>query len=144
MTIINGRVRKTEVMKLAERQKVLLESANDWIQCRYPEANLIGVAWWFFDCGCMTGMGFSLEAGIVTPTVRIDRELLEDGAAPQCGRCSEHKSTDLDKTFTFGIAWFRPVPDSERRNRIKKDLFGPLLDKESVEMYQQDELHTTH
>jgi len=75
---------KTQVMKLTERQKLLLDSASDWIQGNYPEAGLVGVAWWFLDCGCMAGMGFSLESGIVTPAVRVDRELVEDGAVPEC------------------------------------------------------------
>ena len=29
-------------MKLTERQKLLLESASDWIQSNYPEADLVG------------------------------------------------------------------------------------------------------
>ena len=138
------RARKTETIKLTERQKLLLESANDWIQGNYPEVALVGVAWWFLDCGCMAGMGFSFEAGIVTPVVRVDRELVENGAVPECTKCSEHNPTNLDRTFTLGTAWFRPVLGSEMRDRIKKELFGPLLEKEIVELYQEGEFQTTH
>ena len=134
---------KTQVMKLTERQKLLLDSASDWIQGNYPEAGLVGVAWWFLDCGCMAGMGFSLESGIVTPAVRVDRELVEDGAVPECTKCSEHNPANLDRTFTLGTTWFRPVLDSEMRDRIKKELFGPLLEKEIVQMYQEGEFQTT-
>ncbi len=138
------KARKTQVMKLTERQKLLLESASDWIQGNYPEAGLVGVAWWFLDCGCMAGMGFSLESGIVTPTVRVDRELVEDGAVSECTKCPENNPTNLDRKFTLGTTWFNPVLDSEMRDRIKKELFGPLLEKEIVEMYQEGELQTTH
>jgi hypothetical protein len=131
-------------MQLTERQKLLLESASDWIQGNYPEADLVGVAWWFLDCGCMAGMGFSLEAGIVTPTVRVDREVVEDGAVPECAKCSEHNPTNLDRSFKFGTTWFRPVPDPETRDRVKEELFSPLLKKEVVEMYQEGEFQTTH
>ena len=138
------KTRKTHVMKLTERQKLLLESASDWIQGNYPEADLVGVAWWFLDCGCMAGMGFSLESGIVTPAVRVDRELVEDGAVSECTKCPENNPSNLDRKFTIGTTWFNPVLDSEMRDRIKKELFGPLLEKEIVEMYQEGELQTTH
>jgi hypothetical protein len=138
------RPRKTEVMQFTERQKLLLESASDWIQSNYPEEGLVGVAWWFLDCGCMAGMGFSLEPGIVTPAVRVDRELVEDGAVPECAKCSEDNPTNPDRSFTFGTTWFRPVLDSELRDQIKKELFGPLLENEIVEMYQEGEFRTTH
>ena len=131
-------------MKLTDRQKLLLESASDWIHNNYSEAALVGVAWWFLDCGCMAGMGFSLENGIVTPAVRVDRRLVEDGAVPECAKCSEHNDTNLDRTFSFGTAWFTPVLDSGIRNRIKKELFGPLLKREIVEMYQDGEYQTSH
>ena len=134
---------KTQVMKLTERQKLLLDSASDWIQGNYPEAGLVGVAWWFLDCGCMAGMGFSLESVIVTPAVRVHREWVEDGAVPECTKCSEHNPANLDRTFTLGTTWFRPVLDSEMRDRIKKELFGPLLEKEIVQMYQEGEFQTT-
>jgi hypothetical protein len=132
------------MMKLTERQKLLLESASDWIQANYPEADLVGVAWWFLDCGCMAGMGFSLESGIVTPTVRVDRALVEDGAVPECARCPENNTTNPDRKFALGTTWFRPVMDSDIRDKIKKELFGPLLGKEIVEMYQQGEFQPTH
>ena len=135
---------KTQVMKLTERQKLLLESASDWIQGNYPEAGLVGVAWWFLNCGCMAGMGFSIESGIVTPTVRVDRDLVEDRAVSECTKCPENNPTNLDRKFTLGTTWFNPVLDSEMRARIKKELFGPLLEKEMVEMYQEGEFHTTH
>ena len=135
---------KTTVIQLTDRQKMLLEAATDWIQNTYPQAGLVGVAWWFFDCGCMAGMGFSREAGIVTPAVRVDRELVEDGAVPPCSRCLEHNPTKADKTFKFGTAWFRPVLDSENRDQIKKELFGPLLENEAVELYQQGESQAAH
>ncbi|UCE81606.1 MAG: hypothetical protein JSV47_07480 [Deltaproteobacteria bacterium] len=137
-------IKVTKMIKLTERQKLLLESASDWIQNNYSEAGLVGVAWWFLDCGCMAGMGFSIEAGIVTPAVRIDRELVEDGAVPECAKCSEHSPANLARTFTLGTTWFRPVLDSEIRDRIKKELFGPSLDKEVVEMYQEGEFQTAH
>jgi hypothetical protein len=133
-----------KVMKLTERQKLLLESASDWIQSNYPEADLVGVAWWFLDCGCMAGMGFSLKSGIATPAVRVDRALVEDGAVPECVKCPGNDPTDLDRTFTLGTTWFTPVLDSEMRDQIKKELFGPLLEKEIVEMYQEGEFQTTH
>ena len=136
--------RKTQAIKLTERQKLLLESASDWIQDNYPEADLVGVAWWFLDCGCMAGMGFSVESGLVTPAVRIDRQLVEDGAVPECEQCSEQNPTNLDRSFTFGTTWFNPVLDSENRDRIKKELFGPILENEIVEMYQGGEFHTMH
>ncbi len=138
------RLSKPEVMKLTERQKLLLESANDWIQSNYAEMGLVGVAWWFLDCGCMAGMGFSLESGIVTPPVRVDRALVADGTVPECAKCSEHNLSNVDRAFTFGTAWFRPVLDSKIRDRIKKELFGPLLEREMIEMYQEGEFHTTH
>jgi len=138
------RPRKIKVIQLTDRQKMLLESATDWIQNTYPEAGLVGVAWWFFDCGCMAGMGFSLEAGIATPAVRVDRELVEDGAVPKCSKCLEHYPTNPNKTFKFGTAWLRPVLDSENRDRIKKELFGPLLKNEAVELYQQGEFQAAH
>ena len=78
------KARNTQVIKLTKRQKLLLESTSDWIQDNYSGADLVGVAWWFLDCGCMAGMGFSLESGIVTPAVRVDRELVEDGAVSEC------------------------------------------------------------
>ena len=131
-------------MKLTERQKLLLESASDWIQGNYSEADLVGVAWWFLDCGCMAGMGFSLESSIVTPAVRVDRELVEDGAVSECTKCSERNSTNLDRKFSLGTTWFNPVLDSEMRDQIKKELFGPFLENEIVEMYQEGEFHTTH
>ena len=131
-------------MKLTERQKLLLESASDWIQINYAEADLVGVAWWFLDCGCMAGMGFSLESGIVPPAVRVDRELVEDGAVPECSSCLEHYPSKADKKFKFGTAWFRPVLDSENRDQFKKELFGPLLENEAVELYQQGELQSAH
>jgi hypothetical protein len=133
-----------KVMKLTDRQRLLLESASDWIQSNYPEANLVGVAWWFLDCGCMAGMGFSLESGIVTPTVRVDRALVEDGAVPECPRCPGINPANLDRTFTLGTTWFTPVLDSKMRDQIKRELFGPLLEKEIVEMYQEGEFQTTH
>ena len=133
-----------KVMKLTERQKLLLESASDWIQGNYPEADLVGVAWWFLDCGCMAGMGFSLKSGIVTPAVRVDRALVEDGAVSECTRCPGINPTNLDRTFTLGTTWFTPVLDSETRDQIKRELFGPLLEKEIVEMYQEGEFQTTH
>ncbi|UCG14108.1 MAG: hypothetical protein JSU72_06470 [Deltaproteobacteria bacterium] len=132
------------MIKLTERQKLLLETASDWIQSNCSEAGLVGVAWWFLDCGCMVGMGFSLEAGLVTPPVRVDRALVGDGAVPECAKCSQHNPTNLDRTFTLGTTWFRPVLSSKIRDQIKKDLFGPLLDREVVEMYQESEFHTTH
>lgn len=135
---------KTELMKLTERQKLLLESASDWIQNNYPEARLVGVAWWFFDCGCMAGMGFSLEAGIVTPAVRVDRALVEDGAVPPCEKCLEDNPANANRVFTFGTAWFRPIPDPKTRDRVKRELFSPLLERETVEMYQEGEFHITH
>ena len=131
-------------MKLTERQKMLLESASDWIQGNYSEADLVGVAWWFLDCGCMAGMGFSLESGIVTPAVRVDRELVEDGALSECTKCPENNSTNLGRKFSLGTTWFDPVLDSEMRDQIKKELFGPFLENEIVEMYQEGEFHTTH
>jgi hypothetical protein len=131
-------------MKLTERQKLLLESASDWIQNNYPEARLVGVAWWFFDCGCMAGMGFSLEAGIVTPAVRVDRTLAEDGAVPPCETCLEDNPANVNRIFTFGTAWFRPIPDSATRDRVKRELFSPLLEREAVEMYQEGEFQRTH
>ena len=133
-----------KVMKLTERQKLLLESASDWIQSNYREADLVGIAWWFLDCGCMAGMGFSLESGIVTPAVRVDRELVEDGAVSECTKCPEDNPTNLDRKFSLGTTWFNPVLDPEMRDRIKKELFGPLLEKEIVEMYQESEFQTTH
>lgn len=132
------------MIELTDRQKMLLESATDWIQNNYPEAGLVGVAWWFFDCGCMAGMGFSLEAGIATPAVRVDRELVEDGKVPTGSKCPEHNPTNPDKAFKFGTAWFGPVLDSENRDRIKKELFGPLLENEAVELYQQGEFQAAH
>jgi hypothetical protein len=135
---------KMQLMELTERQKLLLESASDWIQNNYPEAHLVGVAWWFFDCGCMAGMGFSLEAGVVTPAVRVDRASVEDGALAPCEKCLHDNSANADRVFTFGTAWFRPVPDSKTRDRVKKELFSPLLERETVEMYQEGELHITH
>ena len=132
------------MIQLTDRQKMLLESATDWIQNTYPEAGLVGVAWWFFDCGCMAGMGFSRDSGIVTPAVRLDRGLVEDGAVPECSKCSEHNPPTPDRVFKFGTAWFRPVLDSENRDRIKKELFGPLLENEAVELYQQGEFHAAH
>ena len=92
----------------------------------------------------MAGMGFSLESGIVTPTVRVDRELVEDGAVSECTTCPEDNPTNLKRKFTLGTTWFNPVLDSEIRDRIKKELFGPLLEKEIVEMYQEGEFQTTH
>ena len=142
--IFTLKTRKTHVMKLTERQKLLLESASDWIQGNYPEADLVGIAWWFLDCGCMAGMGFCLESGIVTPAVRVDRELVEDGAVSECTKCPEDNPTNLDRKFSLGTTWFNPVLDSEMRDRIKKELFGPLLEKEIVEMYQEGEFQTTH
>ena len=141
---MDSRPRKTKVIQLTDRQRMLLESATDWIQNNYPEAGLVGVAWWFFDCGCMAGMGFSLEAGIATPAVRVDRALVEDEAVPECSKCLENNSTNPDKTFKFGTAWLRPVLDSKNRDRIKKELFGPLLDNEAVELYQQGEVQAAH
>ena len=141
---MDSRPRKTKVIQLTDRQRMLLESATDWIQNNYPEAGLVGVAWWFFDCGCMAGMGFSLEGGIATPAVRVDRALVEDQAVPECSKCLEHISTNADKTFKFGTAWLRPVPNSENRDRIKKELFGPLLENEAVELYQQGEFQAAH
>ncbi len=138
------RPEKTELMELTERQKLLLESASDWIQNNYPEARLVGVAWWFFDCGCMAGMGFSLDAGIVTPAVRVDRALVEDGAVAPCEKCVEDKPANVNRVFTFGTAWFRPIPDSQTRDRVKKELFSPLLERETVEMYQEGEFQITH
>ena len=135
---------KTQVMKLTERQMVLLESVSDWIQSNYSDAGLVGVAWWFFDCGCMAGMGFSLELGVVTPVVRVGREFVEDGAFSQCPICLQHNPTDLDRTFSFGTTWFRPVLDRETRNRVKEELFGPLLDREIVEMCEKGEFQTAH
>lgn len=131
-------------MKLTERQKLLLESATDWIQNNYPEARLIGVAWWFFDCGCMAGMGFSLDLGIVTPAVRVDRSLVEGSPVSSCTRCAEDGSDNVKRVFTFGTAWFRPIPDSETRNRVKKRLFSPLLEREIVEIYQDGKYQITH
>ena len=142
--MMDGRPRKIELLELTERQKLLLESASDWIQNNYPQAGLVGIAWWFLDCGCMAGMGFSLESWIVTPAVRVDRKLVEDGAVPECKKCSAHKPTNLDRTFTLGTTWFSPVLAPAIRDRIKKELFGPLLEKEIVEMYQEGELQTTH
>lgn len=130
--------------RLTERQKLLLESASDWIQSNYPEADLVGVAWWFLDCGCMAGMGFSRDSGIITPAVRVDRELVENGAVSECTRCSENNPANIDRKFSIGTTWFTPVLDSESRDRIKKELFGPLLEKEIVEMYQEGEFQTTH
>ena len=141
---MDRRPEKTTVIQLTDRQKMLLESATDWIQNTYLEEGLVGVAWWFFDCGCMAGMGFSLEAGIATPAVRVDRELVEDGAVPKCSKCLEHNPANADKTFKFGTAWLRPVLDSENRDRIKKELFGPLLKNEAVELYQQGECQLAH
>jgi hypothetical protein len=138
------RPEKTELMELTERQKLLLESASDWIQNNYPEARLVGVAWWFFDCGCMAGMGFSLEGGIVTPAVRVDRALIEDGAARPCEKCLEDNPANVNRVFNFGTAWFRPIPDSKTRDRVKKELFSPLLERETVEMYQEGEFQITH
>ena len=92
----------------------------------------------------MAGMGFSLESGIVTPAVRVDRELVEDGAVSECAKCQENNPTNLDRKFTLGTTWFNPVLDSEIRDRIKEELFGPLLEKEFVEMYQEGEFQTTH
>ena len=132
------------MMKLTHKQKLWLESATDWIQGNYSGMDLVGVAWWFLDCGCMAGMGFSAEAGIVTPAVRVDRELVEDKVVPECAKCSEHPSTNLERSFTFGTAWFRPVLGSKTRGQIKKELFGPLLENEIVEMYQDGECHPTH
>jgi hypothetical protein len=136
--------RMKATMKLTERQKLLLESASDWIQNNYSEADLVGVAWWFLDCGCMAGMGFSRDSGIITPAVRVDRELVENGAVSECTRCSENNPSNLDRKFSIGTTWFTPVLDSESRDRIKKELFGPLLEKEIVEMYQEGEFQTTH
>ena len=136
--------KKPEEMKLSERQKLLLESASDWIQRNYPEADLVGVAWWIFECGCMAGMGFSLEVGIVTPIIRVEREFAEDGSFPKCAQCVEHNPTSMDRAFTFGTAWFRPILAQEMRDGIKKELFGPLLEREIVEMYQGGEFQTTH
>jgi hypothetical protein len=130
--------------RLTERQKLLLESTSDWIQDNYSGADLVGVAWWFLDCGCMAGMGFSLESGIVTPAVRVDRELVEDGAVSECTECPENNPANLQRKFTLGTTWFNPVLDSESRDRIKKELFGPLLGREIVEMYQEGEFQTTH
>jgi hypothetical protein len=92
----------------------------------------------------MAAMGFSLDAGIVTPVVRVDRESVEDGAGSECTKCSEDNHNDSDRTFLFGTAWFRPVLDSETRSRIKNELFGPLLEREIVEMYQEGEIQTAH
>ena len=130
--------------RLTERQKALLESVSDWIQGNYTGTDLVGVAWWFFDCGCMAGMGFSLEAGIATPVVRVDRKSVQDGALSECAKCLEHNRTNQDRTFRFGTAWFRPILDSKIRDRIKNELFGPLLEKEIVEMYQDGEFQTSH
>jgi hypothetical protein len=133
-----------KTMKLTERQKLLLESASDWIQNNYPEAALVGIAWWFLDCGCMAGMGFSLESGLVTPAVRVDRALVEDGAVAECTKCPGNNPANLGRKFTIGTTWFNPVLDSEMRDQIKKELFGPLLENEIVEMYQEGEFQTTH
>ena len=131
-------------MNLTERQKLLLEAVSDWIQNNYPEACLVGVAWWFFDCGCMAGMGFSLEAGIATPAVRVDRAMVGDGAVPPCEKCLEDYPANANRVFTFGTAWFRPIPDAQTRDRVKKQLFSPLLQRETVEMYQEGEFQITH
>ena len=130
--------------RLTERQKLLLESTSDWIQSNYSEAGLVGVAWWFLECGCMAGMGFSLESGIVTPAVRVDRDLVEDGAVSECTECPGDNQANLERKFTLGTTWFNPVLDAEIRDRIKKELFGPLLGREIVEMYQEGEFQTTH
>jgi hypothetical protein len=131
-------------MKLTKRQKMLLESANDWIQSNYPQVGLVGVAWWFLDCGCMAGMGFSLKPSIISRTVRIDRTLVADETVPECVKCSEHNLSNLDRKFTLGTAWFKPVLDSNIRDRIKREVFGPLLEREIVEMYQGGESQATH
>jgi hypothetical protein len=99
--IMHSIPRKTQAMKLTERQKLLLESACDWIQENYPEADLVGFAWWFLDCGCMAGIGFSRESGLVTPAVRIDRQLIEDRAVPECEKCSEQNPTNLDRSYLW-------------------------------------------
>ena len=92
----------------------------------------------------MAGMGFSLEAGVVTPAVRVDRASVEDKAVPPCEKCSHDDPANANRVFTFGTAWFRPVPDSKTRDRVKKELFSPLLERETVELYQEGELHITH
>ena len=135
---------KSEPTKLTKRQQILLESVSDWIQSNYSDAGLVGVAWWFLDCGCLAGMGFSLEAGMVAPVVRVGRELVEEEAVSECAKCLDNNPTNPDRAFNFGTAWFRPILDSKMRDRIKKELFGPLLKKEIVEMYQGGECETVH
>ena len=72
---IDLRPRNTEVIELTETQKLLLESTSEWIQSNHQDADLVGIVWRFFDSGCMAGIGFSRESGIVTPVVRVGYDL---------------------------------------------------------------------
>jgi hypothetical protein len=59
-------------------------------------------------------------------------------------KSAQSKILRISIEVTFGTTWFNPVLDSENRDRIKKELFGPILENEIVEMYQGGEFHTTH
>jgi len=131
-------------MRLTERQKNLIESTNQWLQSNYLEAALIGVAWCFLDCGCMKGVGFSLEYEMVTPFIRVDRDLMRSGPMSACPTCLSDNAVMINKVFSFGIAWFRPIPDPETRERLKKELFRPLLEREILEMHEGGGGRPTH
>ena len=131
-------------MRLTQRQKNLVESTNQWLQSNYLETGLIGVAWCFLDCGCMKAVGFSLEAGMVTPFIRLDRELVKNGAMPVCPHCFSDNAIMIRRVSRFGTAWFRPIPNQETRARVKKELFLPLLEKDILEMHEGGEYQTVH
>ena len=54
-------------------------------------------------------------------------QLVDDVTVPKCAKCLEHNSTNLNRTVTRGRARFRPVLDSSMRDRIRNELFGPLI-----------------
>jgi hypothetical protein len=131
-------------MRLTQRQKNLVESTNQWLQSNYPETGLIGVAWCFLDCGCLKAVGFSPEAGMVTPFIRLDRQLVKDGIMVACPNCVSDNAVMIHKVCCFGTAWFRPIPTQETRVRVKKELFLPLLERDSLEMHEGGECQTVH
>jgi len=131
-------------MRLTGRQKNLIESSNQWLQSNYVETGLIGVAWCFLDCGCMKGVGFSLEYEMVTPFIRLDREYVNSGALSACPHCFSDNAIVIHRVSCFGTAWFRPIPNPQTRARLKKELFRPLLAREILEMHEGGEFQTMH
>jgi hypothetical protein len=131
-------------MRLTQRQKDLVESTNQWLQNNYLESGLIGVAWCFLDCGCMKAVGFSSEAAMVTPFIRLDRELVKNRAMPACPNCVSDNAIMIRRVYCFGTAWFRPIPTQETRTRVKKALFLPLLKKDSLEMHEGGKCQPLH